>query len=298
MNTLEIPERGVMVDVPGHWDEMSAKQLQSVLESAFLFCAGQLSYHDFMTRAFYKLAGIRRNWRSVMWERLRTAAQVSEKNENAFILAEQYCSFLLKKNDQDQLEVNYDSVVNRFPILKLKGRIWYGPADLLSDLTFGEFRAAMEEMNDYFRNKDDHSLLRMIACLYRPAPPDPEIGSVASRESLTRSKLDLHAKILKLVPEWQRLAILLWFTWCINYIQTEDLLIEGREISLKVLFPKSEDSFENKGSGAAGLGWTGVLYAIAKEGLFGDIEKTDKAGLFDVLLFMYDNHLQAKRNKK
>lgn len=285
MNTLEVADRGIKLNVPGHWDEMTAGQLQYILQQAFMFTSGSISYHDFMIRSFFKLAGICRNWKTLVWERMVPAEVVSEKNANAFILAEQYCSFLLKKNEAGQLEINYDTIVNPFPRVTVKGEEWQGPADLLSDLSFGAFRAAMDEMNEYFRDRDPHALLRMIACLYRPA------GT-----SFNRADLDGLSDQLRALPGWQRLAILLWFSWCIRYIQTEDLLIEGREISLKVLFPKADEG-EGRSSGSAGLGWTGILFAIAKEGVFGTVDKTDKAGLFDVLLYLYDNYLQNKRKR-
>lgn len=297
MNTLEVPEKDIRVEVPDHWDEMKPHQLHYVLQQAFLFTSGGISYHDFMTRCFFKLADLCRTWKTIVWEFMKPKHMVEEKNANIFLLSEHFCSNLLKKNDSGQLEINYNTVVNHFPGITVAGRIWLGPADLLSDLTFGEFRTAIEEMNEYFREKDPRSLLRMIACLYRPAIADPATDRKPVRISLERPELDRLADHLQQLPEWQRLAILLWFTWCIHYIQTETLIIEGKEISLKVLFPKREKG-DGDGASSPGLGWTGILYAIAKEGLFGDIEKTDKAGLFDILLYMYNNHIEAKRNRK
>lgn len=43
-----------------------------------------------------------------------------------------------------------------------------------------------------------------------------------------------------------------------------------------------------------GVGWAGLLYDVAKEGLFGDVEKTDKTGLFDVFVYLYKRHHDNK----
>lgn len=43
------------------------------------------------------------------------------------------------------------------------------------------------------------------------------------------------------------------------------------------------------------LGWVSVLYALASDGVFGDAEKTDRAGLFDVLCLLYDNYHKNRR---
>ena len=135
----------------------------------------------------------------------------------------------------------------------------------------------------------------MIVCLYRPAGGDPEQNSGRIREPFNRERIERHAKRLTGIPHWQSFAILLWFTWCVNYLQTGDLILGGQTVNLSPLFPKkNEDSGE---IGTAGLGWTGVLYGIAKEGIFGDIDRADKAGLFDILLFMYNNHIQNEKTK-
>lgn len=114
----------------------------------------------------------------------------------------------------------------------------------------------------------------------------------------------MNARLCDRMHPVHRTAILLWFTYCINYIQTEDLIISGRTINLKTLFPKPKDSplkkgemVEDRRGKGSGSGWTSLLYAIAKEGIFGNAEATDKTGLFDVLLYMYDQHMENKKLK-
>lgn len=323
MHTIEVEERGITLQIPEHWDEMTPEMTHYILSQAWLFNTGQIGRTDFIVRSFYKMAGIKRNWRSLLWERLASPAALEQKNGNVSIHAEFFTKFMFtpvhaepmghaerSRSTEPREEFTYNTVLNHltrvtFCRVMLSGvearsKTFHGPAHILSDLTFGEFRAAMEEMNDYFREKQEDSLNRMIACLYRPRPQhhDPEQHSGRIREPFNRARITRHAAQTKKFKPWQKMTILLWFTWCISYIQKEDLIIEGRTVNLSPLFPKPDVKLsEVEAPPALGLGWTGILFGIAKEGVFGDIQQTDQASLFDVLLFMYDNHLQAERLK-
>src|SRR5690606_21013139 len=120
------------------------------------------------------------------------------------------------------------------------------------------------------------------------------------REQFNRGSID--TRYAAKLPIWQKTMILLWFSYCIKYLQTEDLLINGKVINLSVLFPEANSKHATSDveeASSSGIGWYSLLLAIAKEGLFGDIDKADKKGIFDILLFLYDNHLkQQKLNRR
>lgn len=297
MKTLEIPEKSILLHLPEHWDEMTSKQVCFTMKQAYLFTNGTIGYNDFIIRAFYNLAGIKRTFRTLVWEKLAPSGLLIQKNSNVYQLAEYYTNFMLKKLEVG-FEINYNTVLNFLPVLKIGRTQFFGPTDLLADITFGEFRAAVEEMNDFFKHQEQPALNRMIACLYRPAVPNhnPDDYSGRKREPFNRIKSARIANQLTKLYDWQRLMILTWFTSCINHIKRNDIEIEGRLINLSPLFPEP-DEFDG-GNSSAGLGWTGILFGVSKEGVFGDIRQTDEASFFDVLLFMYDNHLQMQKFKK
>jgi len=298
MKTLEIPEKGILLELPDHWDEMTSEQVCFVLKQAFLFTNGSIDHNDFIIRVFYKLAGIKRNVRTIFWEMLVPKSLLLDKNANAYQLAEYYTSFMLKPLEEG-FEINFDTVLNFLPEVKIGRTVYHGPADLLSDITFGEFRSAVEGMNEFFKHQEQPALNRMIACLYRPSDPqqNPDDHSGRKREPFNRIKSARHSNQLRKLKDWQRLMILTWFSSCINHIKRNDIEIEGRLINLSPIFPEP-DEFDGSRS-APGLGWTGILFGVSKEGVFGDIRQTDEASFFDVLLFMYDNHLQMQKiNKK
>src|SRR5690606_14396303 len=301
MNTLTHPTSPITIEVPSHWDEMRPDQVSYCLEQILMAGTGLISVAQAKVRCFYNLADIRRDWRTIAWERMMPREMVEEKNANAYLLADELTGFLFRQ-EGEQLAINYNTIMNHFPQVRIRWRHYYGPDHLLSNLTFGEFRAAIEEMNDYFDSKDEHQLSRMIACLYRPQLKGykqlqkSEGWDGDRRQPFNRALIDRHALSLDKAPAVFRQAVLLWFTFTIDYIQKEDLILGGRQVNFKRLFPKAESG--RKDLKQAGSGWTGVLYQVAKEGVFGNIKDTDQAALFDILLYMHDQDVENEKIRR
>lgn len=298
MNTVELAEKSIKLTVPEHWDEMTPEDLHYCLKQAVLSASGLITPEEAKVRAMFRLLDIKRDWRTVMWERIQSEATVREKNANAYLLSEQLMGFMFRKVE-DRTEVNYETVMNHFPVIKAGRTKLHGPGHLLSDLTYGEFRAALEEMGDYFDSKgaDQHALSRMIACLYRP-----ERANLAEEKSwrdwdgkiqapFNRARIEEHAKLTAKLGLVHRTAILLWFTYTISYIQKRDLVIGGRTINLSLLFPEPVKGEEQK----KGAGFTGILYSVAETGIFGNAAATDQVGLFDILVYLYDKDNETRR---
>lgn len=300
MNTIEIPDRNITQEVPSHWDEMTAKQILKAIRLVTLCSAGRISETDVRIAMFYDLANVKRTWYSVFLENIMSAEWVADKNSRIYNTAYELTDFLFDLGKKE-LEINYNTVLNHFPEV----RKTIGPAHLLADLTFGEFRAAVEELGEYFAMRTAaesdaalaHQLNRFIAVLYRPKVRNAKTGE--SRQPFTRGLIEINARQFRKVDPTIKLAVMLWFTHTIHYIQREDLTLGGSKISFASLFPKPRTDDERPSPSRAGSlsVWTSVLYNVSKEGPFGGIEATEKAGLFDVLLYMYQQHQEAKRIK-
>jgi hypothetical protein len=300
MKTFQVSGRNEITEVPSEWEELSAGQVDQLLRMALTSKEENLDFDGFIVRSFYIVANIKRDMLSVIREKLLPALTRREKFINTYLLAKPYTDFMFKAVENPETKevtrvFKYDTVVNFLPSFEIFGIKYFGPDTLITDLSFGEFRFALEEMNEYFRTKEIESLNRMIAVLYRPH--DPKIpqhkNQGREREPLNMFLIDKYAKKINRLPNYKKLMILSWFTNCINAIKEADLTISGREICFEPLFPKPDPDAKP----SAGIGWTGILYSISKEGLFGDTEKTDATNLFSVLLYMYDNHLQNMNSK-
>ncbi|EMS34617.1 hypothetical protein C943_03304 [Mariniradius saccharolyticus AK6] len=305
MNTVEIPEKSIKLEIPSHWDEMSDSQRRYCLKQAVWASLGIIGVQEAKVRCLYHLMDIERDSRSVMWDRIRSEAQVSDKYSRIFLLCEELVTFLFAANEKGELEINYDTVYNHFPELRASKVTLYGPAHLCADLTFGEFRAAIEYMESSFQSRDDMDICRMIACLYRPERQDYDM--VAHSESwdgqrkqpFNRALVPVNAGLVAKIGTVYRTAVLLWFSYVVKYIQTEDLQIGGVTVNFSPLFGGKRKAMDDDAPrSGSGYGWISVLNAIAKEGPYGDMDKTEKAGLFDVLLYMLEMHEQNEKLKQ
>lgn len=298
MHTIEIPDNDKVITIPSHWDECMPEQLAYILQRAFEVVSGTIDVNAFRVLVFAKLTGFQPNTRYYFTKRMAPSKH-AEVNAMIYQLAEQLCSWpfsevpALEDDTPPAIELNIDTVKNLLPVIQCRRTKFVGPADLLADLTFAEFRAAIREMDMHIAHAKDpdsvseamDALNRFMAVLYRPC----NVSGV--RTPFDADELPKYALLASAIPLWQKQTTLLWFTYCIKYIQTEDINIDGQIINLSVLFPKSSGG---TGTAKKGIGWAGLLYDIAKEGPFGNAEKTDKAGLFDILLYMYKNHLDNK----
>ncbi|MEQ8548737.1 MAG: hypothetical protein RIC03_12545 [Cyclobacteriaceae bacterium] len=290
MNTIEIEDKGIFREVPDHWDHLHPNDVDFVLKMAMSVIDGHLDELEARIRIFYRIAGIKRNWKSIALERIMSNEWLLEKNANIYALSEELTSWVFDI-ENDQLQINYNTVMNHFPTF---GKLT-GPGHMIANCSFGEFRAALEELDEYFAlrkaevsiKEQDYQLSRFIACLYRK-----------NRKEFNREDIDQDARICQKMSAVQKIAILLWFTYCIKYFQENELIISGRTISLRPLFPKpkgkNKPKRDDEGSAAV---WSSILFQIAKDGVFGKVDHTDKVGLYDVLLYMYEQYRENRRIK-
>lgn len=294
MHQIEIPDIGKTFSLPDSWEECTPQQIEFILPMAFRVLSGEMDIHEFSVRIFCKLTGLRKGPRSNFLKKIRPA-QVQDSYAMVSQLADQLCGWPFQPvespmDDEGRLELALNTHVNILPVIHAGRKELIGPADLIADLTFAEFRIAIREMDQhiaYAKHQDLQAdsiaaLDRFVAVLYRPL--DPSTGKKQRFNSETIQKL---SPITAKIPSWKKNTILLWFSYCINYIQSEDVLIDGNNINLSVLFPKSTG---RTGTEKKGIGWAGLLFDVSKEGPFGTVEKTDQIGLFDILLYLYKNH--------
>lgn len=294
MHQIHIHDKGKTVYLPASWEDCTPSQLNYILPLSFLVVSGHMDVHEFTVRVFSRFTGLKQGPNSYFMRKLRP---LQAQNVSAMIsqLSEQLCSWPFQEltspdSDEVQLELALNTPVNLLPVIEVGGSKLFGPADLISDLTFSEFRVAVREMEQHISFSKDPDLQtdamvaldRFISVLYRMA--DPQTGK---KKKFTPDSVSEHQSIVSKIPLWKKNTILLWFSYCINYIQSEDVVIDGHTINLSVLFPKSTGSAATE---KKGIGWAGLLFDVSKEGPFGHVDKTDKVGLFDILLYLYKNH--------
>lgn len=301
MNIVEIPERGIRVEVPASYDEMKPEQVQYLFRLYDKVSHAGLGVDDFHARALNYLLGLKSSWRTVYLRHMARWCPGIYRDKfgrivrNLILLQERLLPFLLHEED-GKVSLDYKSVIQHLPVFEVGRRKLYGPGDLLSDVTFGEFRAAAEELGEYFKTRDERTLSRAIACLWRPERVDYAEASKSDTfdgrraQAYNAALTERIADTIDAADPWQRMLALLWMVNCLRYIQNEDVQIYSHTVNFSPLFGHKSGT-EN----ATGIGWTGVLFSLAENRVFGTVKDVEAAGLFDVLLLMYNEHLKEGR---
>lgn len=293
MHTLEIPEANKKIELPSSWNECTTDQVMDIVSEAFLVMNGDQKIEDFSRRTFCRLTGLKS---SVSYQFKRRLGTTYRQDEMLCILAAQLCLWpfrVKKENGQKMYEFQFDTIVNFFREIPTGKQILYGPEDLLQDITFSEFRWA----NNYFKEHDScnkennfegamESLDQFVACLYRP-------GIKGKRSPFDHGSINETLPLIEKVPYIKKFCILLWYSYCVQVIQTTPLMIQGIEIDFSILFPKpTKAELLGLEKRKQGLGWQGTLFDIAESGVFGNIEQTEQTPLFTVLVYMYKKQIE------
>lgn len=281
MTTIEVQENGKKVEIPSSWPEIPADTIQKIFrihDRVLKEKSGSLL--EFNVRVLYLLLGIRPSWKVML--------HPGNAPENVYLLCESALGFLFTE-DKKGARLSFDDIRNPMP---KAGRL-YGPDDLLQNLTFGEFRQAAMALQQFFKGYDISDLDDCIAILYRRRRGKANragrrVTPMGSRQFFADRKA-----VEKMAP-WRKNLIMMWFSACLKYLQTQTITLNGEDVEMAKLFSNS------KGAGASAITytWNDLLVQIAKEQTIGTMERVDEEPLFSILALMWSNYKEAKRNEK
>lgn len=274
MTSIEIQESGKTVQIPSSWDELSEKQAQRIFRINGQCIRKRATVQEMKIRILYDLLGLSRGLGSPDEQQL----------QNTVMLCEACLGFLF---EQDGHQLRYDTVRNLLP----KAGPLHGPADLLQDLTFSEFRHAVTAMQAFLKGKDVSDLDDCVAILYRRR------SGKENRAGRRVVPLDSPAfrrdrKTAARLPDWQKNMILVWFCSCVHYLQNGKLTLNGEDVDLALLFKS-----DGKPSGPA-FTWNDMLVQMAKDQILGPMDRVDEEPLFSVLQIMWSNYKESVRHEK
>lgn len=278
MHTIEIPERNIRIEMPEHWDECSAIQRDYILSEVSKTTSGNQTLNEFVIKLFIYLTGLKLSTNYIVRNKKGYAQHINEK---ITLLSEKLCHWPFTLKD-GSFEPNYNSVVNPYPDLRFQNQSIKGPADLLQDLTFFQFRTALADISELFKVQSPEILNQFIATLY---PDDDK---------------EKQQKIIQQTPSYRKQSVLLWFTYCVNIIQSTALEIQGSEIDFSVLFPKptAPESEASKPQTLNNLGWTALLFEVSESGVFGTTQETDSTNLYTILMFLLKKYQDNQKLKQ
>lgn len=263
---------GKSADFPSSWDELTPRQVRHVwrLQNRCLRSGG--SPLELSVSILLYLLGIRRLPR----------ARGGLLRENLYMLCDRCLGFMFPG---DGAALQYTSTVNPMPRMGFRK----GPADLLQDLTFGEFRHAAAALQTYARSRDVVDLDECVALLWRT--PTRLKANRAGRRCAPPGglafKLDL--ALARRTAAWRKSLAIAWFCSAMQYLQTGRLVIDGETVDLSLLFSSSGSSHGPE------CGWNDLLVQIARDGILGNIDMVDKEPLMSILSIMWCNYKESKR---
>lgn len=260
MNTLEL--RGHQVTIPAEWKELTARH---VLLLGALFPL--LPTHEkglAILLGFIRLSG---GWRIqwTLYQNMVLGRRLQRKlGYNPFVERLELAMEAL-----DQFEWIYkDNMLseNRFPVVRSRGRSYYGPSEQLKNLEINEFSYADGFYTQYLKNPGEIKFLELlIATLWRgPGPGHPN----DPRRYFYEQSLDEDIAWARRLPDARKKALL------INYIGMRNAVVRSKPG--KAVFTRSLKTEARK------TGWGHVILRMAG-GKFGEYDKTRRAMLWDVL---------------
>lgn len=284
MNTIEIPERGICATIPSSWSELSPADLRFVVRTHYESTSQQRSPLDFNVRVLYHFLKLSRTSRSIRWERLYPEL-AEERNVNVYNLCDKCLAWMFAG---DKASLSYDSITS--PLPKVRVGLFttlVGPGDLCLDLTFGEYRAASNALHIFLSSGDDDDLNNLLLCLFRRPSRSVNLAGRKVRPLDATIGVRERRAVAKMKP-WQKQLALLFFSACVNYLQSSVIIVDGEEVDMNLLY-------EGTGESKTPYGLNDVLSQLAKEGSMGTMDNVDAQPLPSVLREMWHNWKENKR---
>jgi hypothetical protein len=299
-----------MIQFPTSWEELTREQYEFIFSQLVLLEHDKITVYDFKVRVILFFCEMKNEAANYFKETVRRRNNLVKYDENRLANIYQLTETLdwlitykeVKKKWMFSFE--YTSVKNYLPQIKAGGRIFKGPVDGMLDITFGEYRYAVDLLLIYSKYKSESTLDKFVGCLYRPSltpkPPKPPKGGPTrdTRQDFDPGLIDAYGIVASKIPFHLKYAIYLWFANCDKYIREGEIQLGPREVCFSELFKPADDT-EEPGTRSNDLGLTGLLYNVAESGLFGKPDEVDKQQYIDVLLALkyWDDKNQKMKRK-
>jgi hypothetical protein len=283
MHTVEI--KGEITSFASSLEELSKADYIYLLTLVAMEKSGEITVDEFLTFFTVRLLHIKRTVKYILMSDEKKAII----HDHIRMLAEMLDSFFIAKLEDgiEKKVLQLETIKNLIP--DYRGLI--GPADALTNCNFFEYKEAYNHYLLYTKDNQISELDALIAILYRPKVSFRAIRNLypkfdgRSRISFTTdSNPLLLVNRTKKVSKWPyavKFGIFLWFSSCVKFLREGKPVIDGIEIDLSILYSKEIEV------GPSGIGLTGLLYSLAESKVFGNINETANANLFDVMARLY-----------
>lgn len=286
MNTIEIPELNIKKEYPSSFEEMNQEQFLFTIEKWLAFSENKLDFFEFQTSILYQFLGIER-----IDQKSLNLVEKENKTSNLYLLA-QSLDFIVNRT-KEGIEFNYKGVQNLIPKLQIGSQLFLGPQHALTNLSFREYKAAFANFIKYRKTKDIDFLNNLVAILYKSKENRNRFFRL-KRTELFEIEISNRKKHLNSLSFSVKYAIALFFNNCNQFFKNAVIDVEGTQVDLSIVFEsnKVDEQQENQG-----LGLTGLMYDLAEDKTFGDVDGVLDTNLYDVFLKLYHEKIKILNMK-
>ncbi len=158
MHTLEIPEKGITLELPESLGECNRQQYVDVAFYLYQMANKEIDFHQFKMLSLYKLLGLEYVKDSSLPEE-----EQDNKDANLLMLSALIEDFFHKDEEGQVKDLKLDFLHNPVPVVEFEKKSYYGPTDFFQNITFGEYLEALgyfyKFLNPLEKEKADLELL-------------------------------------------------------------------------------------------------------------------------------------------
>jgi hypothetical protein len=270
---------------PENWDELTRTQAIFACKLLYYMAKGEFTVDQFRKLMVDRFIG--RDNRGI--DKLKGWENKMAMWANEGVLADTVNFFFkIGKTDKgiEKYEVLPSGTTNWVKDFRFRMKKYHGPGDFLEGMTFAQFKDALTNAHKYMETQDDEWLGRLLAVCYLP-----------KGEKYSMKRAMKRAKRFNRVDIGIRYACFCYLMGCMHTLRTDaggqGIEVDGTRCRFSLVFNK-------KGSdkGKNGVGLTGVLMSLAESGVFGDLEKTASADVWDVLVRLYQLELDRREMER
>ena len=180
------------------------------------------------------------------------------------------------------------------PIIKVKGKVFHGPAKELKSSSFDELIFADTQFVNISSKKDWDFIYLLVAALYRPVRADLKEFKASEkwngdiREPFNAQKVRETSEVFKKRLSFIQALAILYFYWG---FRNENLL------KFTKLFPKAEEGETKVKESGGNFGWVHTRLDVSNT-KFGDFEKTGKESWLNIIFHINEEMKKAEKQQR
>ena len=283
MHSLEILELGERLWFPEKLGECDKRQYPDACKLIFMYQTDELTYAEFRVQLLCSLLNL-----DITKSELEHEEE--SKWDNIYYTSEKLDSFF-SFDENGQKHLILDFIHNPMQVVQYKAHTFKGPKDAFQGITYGQLEDGIGEIGNFMKYGEIQSLVKLFAIFY-----------LQKNEKYSVVNLDKRIAFFDLLDIRYVYGFYLLFVSFFNYLTKECVLvIDGKELDLRILFASPENSEGNTTpdpNDPEGLGMRATSFQLAESGVFGTLDELRNSDAMMVLIRMYDLIIRARKEEK